>query len=349
MPSIIFSRNQSADSLQPFSLIRKVADIRMGFFTFRERWERISGARCRYENETGPQEREEPHVKVPENALPDFKEFDAKLPLADYPAKIVTVGFPWQITQLNHKAILFDFSLATQNRKSIDIPSHVKFHGKFPVFLEQGVQMEHCFINSNDGPVFISEGTLVMDGAMLRGPLFIGRGAVVKAGTSIYGATTIGPACIVGGEIKNVVMIANSNKAHHGYLGDSVIGEWCNLGAGTTSSNMKNTAGQVRLWSMQKKTFEFAGNKCGLMMGDFSRAAINTSFNTGTVTGICANIFDGQELTPKFIPSFSWGKNGKVKYDFEKAIREINHWMAFKGQALTQEMIDTLTNIYQKQ
>lgn len=349
MPSIILSRNQSADSLQPFSLVRKVADIRLGFFTFRERWERISGARCWYVNESFEQEPADTHLTVPENAIPDFDEFDSSLPVTEYLRKTNPVEHPWQIMQLNSKAILFDYSLATQNRRSAEIPSQVRSMGTFPVFIEQGVRLEHCFINSNEGPVFISEGAQIMDGAMLRGPLFIGRRAVVKAGTSIYGATTIGPGCIVGGEIKNVVMIANSNKAHHGYLGDSVIGEWCNLGAGTTSSNMKNTAGQVKLWSMHKKVFEPAGNKCGLMMGDFSRAAINTSFNTGTVTGICANIFDGQELTPKFIPSFSWGKDGKVKYDFEKALNEINNWMAFKGQSLTEDMIDTLTNIYQKQ
>ncbi|WP_336514692.1 glucose-1-phosphate thymidylyltransferase [Pollutibacter soli] len=329
--------------------MRKVADIPMGFFTFRERWERISGIRCRYESEGLETASAGSDLSLPENALPDFNEFDLSIPVNEYLGKYTLIEKPWQIFQLNQKAILFDYRLATSQRISAELPSHVKSIGSFPVFIEEGAMLEHCFINSKDGPVFISQDALIMDGAMLRGPLFIGRKTVVKAGTSIYGATSIGHNCVVGGEIKNVVMMANSNKAHHGYLGDSVVGEWCNLGAGTTSSNMKNTAGQVKLWSMYKKDFEFAGNKCGLIMGDFSRAAINTSFNTGTVTGICSNIFDGQELTPKFIPSFSWGKDGKIKYDFEKVVIEINSWMAFKGQSLTKEMIETLTNIYQKQ
>src|SRR5215210_5046059 len=151
------------------------------------------------------------------------------------------------------------------------------------------------------------------------------EGAVLKIGTRIYGATTIGPYSMGGGEIKNSIITGYSNKAHDGYLGDSVIGEWCNLGAGTSNSNLRNTGGPVRVWNQQTKDFELAANKCGLLMGDYSRCAVNTSFNTGTVVGVSCNIF-GAGLTPKHIPSFTWGTDPECRYKFEKAIQDIGNW-----------------------
>lgn len=142
-----------------------------------------------------------------------------------------------------------------------------------------------------------------MEGCLLRGPLAIGERTTVKMGTKIYGATTVGPKCTVGGEIKNSVFFGHSNKAHDGYLGDAVIGEWCNLGAGTSCSNVKNTASNVMVWT--PKGLMNAGKKCGVIMGDYSRTAINTSINTGTIIGVSSNVF-GNGLTPKYIPSFSW-------------------------------------------
>ncbi|HMH34229.1 MAG TPA: hypothetical protein VK543_14425, partial [Puia sp.] len=159
----------------------------------------------------------------------------------------------------------------------------------------------------------------------------------------IYGATSIGPFSVVGGEIKNSVLFGYSNKAHEGYLGDSVIGEWCNLGAGTSNSNLRNNAGMVKLWSAKQNAFIDAGQKCGLLMGDFSRSAINSSFNTGTVVGICCNIFDGG-LTPKFIPSFSWGKNGR--YQWDKLIDDLRAWKKLKKQILSDAEIRTLKHIF---
>jgi UDP-N-acetylglucosamine diphosphorylase/glucosamine-1-phosphate N-acetyltransferase len=181
---------------------------------------------------------------------------------------------------------------------------------------------------------------------MLRGPVAIGEGAVVKMGAALYGATTIGPGCIIGGEVKNSVFFSFSNKAHDGYIGDAVIGSWCNLGAGTSCSNIRNTATPVKVWNISQHRFMEAGLKCGLMMGDYSRCGINTSFNTGTVVGVCANIFQSGSLQPKYIPSFSWGSDTGISYDPSKAIADINNWMAFKSRTLTQLETEQLKTLY---
>ncbi|MEJ0080788.1 MAG: hypothetical protein WDM78_07510 [Puia sp.] len=158
---------------------------------------------------------------------------------------------------------------------------------------------------------------------------------------------SVGPGCVIGGEIKNSVIFGYSNKAHDGYLGDSIIGEWCNLGAGSTNSNMKNSGGSVKLWNPLKKTFINAGLKCGLMMGDYSRSAINTSFNTGTVVGPASHVF-GNGATPSYLPCFSWGYEHEV-YDFERAIQHISKWKKLKGQILSDEEIRQLKIIFDKQ
>jgi UDP-N-acetylglucosamine diphosphorylase/glucosamine-1-phosphate N-acetyltransferase len=165
-------------------------------------------------------------------------------------------------------------------------------------------------------------------------------------GAKIYGATTIGPHSIVGGEIKNSVIFGYSNKAHDGYLGDSVVGEWCNIGAGTSNSNMKNNVSEVRMWNEATKQMINTGfKKCGLIMGDYSRAAINTSFNTGTMVGVCANIFGPGEV-PKVVPNFSWGSTGSHKYQFEKAVADIEKWMKLKGHALDEKQKTRLKLIF---
>jgi UDP-N-acetylglucosamine diphosphorylase/glucosamine-1-phosphate N-acetyltransferase len=186
-----------------------------------------------------------------------------------------------------------------------------------------------------------------MEGSLIRGPFALCEGATVKLGTKIYGATTIGPYSIAGGEIKNSVIFGYSNKGHDGYLGDAVIGEWCNLGAGTSNSNLKNNAREVQIWDIGSKRFVAAGTKCGLLMGDYSRSAINTSFNTGTVVGVCCNVF-GEGLTPKYIPSFSWGFDNKQKYQLDKALRDIASWKRFKGRELTGAEVQNIQSIFEK-
>lgn len=182
-----------------------------------------------------------------------------------------------------------------------------------------------------------------MEGAIIRGPFALGESAVIKTGAKIYGATTIGPFAVAGGEIKNSVIFGYSNKAHDGYLGDAVIGEWCNIGAGVSNSNLKNTANDVFIWQPNGK--QNAGKKCGVLMGDYTRVAINTAINTGTVIGVAANVFTSG-LTPKFIPSFAWGIDDTVKYELDKALEHINNWKQLKHSNLTTAEKKLLNYIY---
>jgi len=246
--------------------------------------------------------------------------------------EIKTIQYPWDIFQLNNWAIERDFELLINNRKSQPISKTNSVIKSSRIFLEKGARMEHCIINASAGPVYIGKNAEVMEGSYIRGPLAVCEGAVLKMGSKVYGATTIGPYCIGGGEIKNSVLFGYSNKAHDGYLGDSVIGEWCNLGAGTTNSNLKNNAGPVKVWTPAGEMN--AGIKCGVMMGDYSRTAINTSINTGTVISVACNVFNAG-LTPKYIPAFSWGSEGIKRYEFEKALNDIANWKKLKEKNIT--------------
>lgn len=259
-----------------------------------------------------------------------------------YNGEIHELQYPWQIFQMNARAIEDDFRWLTAGRKTEKISKTNTMIGG-AVFIEEGVQMEACVLNAQDGPIYIGKDATIMEGSLLRGPLAIGEGAVVKMGTKIYGATTIGPGCTVGGEIKNSVLFGFSNKAHDGYLGDSVIGEWCNLGAGTSNSNLKNNVSDVVIWTPHGP--RSAGMKCGVLIGDYSRTAINTSINTGTVIGVCSNVM-ATGLTPKYIPSFSWGSDGLERYRFEKAIHDIANWKRLKKQDVTESERMILQHIF---
>jgi UDP-N-acetylglucosamine diphosphorylase / glucose-1-phosphate thymidylyltransferase / UDP-N-acetylgalactosamine diphosphorylase / glucosamine-1-phosphate N-acetyltransferase / galactosamine-1-phosphate N-acetyltransferase len=261
----------------------------------------------------------------------------------EFEGELKEIKFPWDITQTNGWAIREDFDLLTQKRKSQKISSTNKLTNASNIFIEKGAVIEHCFLNAADGPIYIGKNAVVMEGSMLRGPIAIGENAVIKMGSKIYGATTIGPNCTAGGEIKNSVFFANSNKAHDGYVGDSVIGEWCNMGAGTSNSNIKNNASSVMVWT--KNGAVDVGLKCGVLMGDYSRTAINTSINTGTIIASCCNVF-GNGLTPKYIPSFSWGSEGVERYRFEKALADVENWKQLKGQTLTQNEKTILKHIF---
>jgi len=242
---------------------------------------------------------------------------------------VKVINYPWDIVQLNDWAIREDFELVTRKRKSQPLSRTNKLINPKNIFVEKGAMVEHSILNASAGPIYIGRNAVIMEGCIIRGPFAMGDGATLKMGAKIYGATTLGPACVFGGEVKNSVVFGYSNKAHDGYLGDSVVGEWCNMGAGTSNSNMKNNASEVRLWTPKGQIG--AGMKSGVMMGDYSRTAINTSINTGTVIGVCCNVF-GAGLTPKYIPSFSWGSEGVNRYDFEKALKDIAAWKKLKGQ-----------------
>jgi len=255
------------------------------------------------------------------------------------------IHYPWDIFQLNDWAIRQDFELLTKKRKSQAIPKSNKIINPSQVFIEKGAKLEHCIINASTGPVYIGKNAELMEGSVIRGPFAIGEGACLKMGSKVYGATTIGPYCVAGGEIKNSILFGYSNKAHDGYLGDSVIGEWCNMGAGTTNSNLKNNASMVRVWTPKGEIN--AGLKCGVMMGDYSRTAINTSINTGTVIGVAANVF-GNGLTPKYIPSFSWGSEGVKRYELEKAMIDIDDWKKLKNLSVNHAEKSILKYIFDK-
>lgn len=253
--------------------------------------------------------------------------------------------YPHQIFQYNDEFIRLDYALITNTRISATLNFSVQTQNDHDIFIEEGAAISHSILNASTGPIYIGKNVTIMEGSLLRGPVALCEGATVKMGAKIYGATTVGPNCVVGGEIKNAVLFANSNKAHDGYLGDSVIGEWCNLGAGTSNSNVKNTGGEVTQWNYLN-TKVSAGRKCGVIMGDYSRTAINTSINTGTVIGVCCNVF-GNGLTPKFIPDFSWGMNGDNRYVFEKAIIDIDAWKKMKKKIITEQEAKVLKHIFE--
>ncbi len=257
--------------------------------------------------------------------------------------EIKSIQFPWDIFQLNDYAIRQDFSLLTEKRKSQKISKTNRVVKSGDIFIEKGANVEHCVLNASEGPIYIGKNSLIMEGTAIRGPFACGEGVVVKMNSRIYGATTIGPYCTAGGEIKNSVFFAYSNKSHDGYIGDSVIGEWCNLGAGTSNSNLKNNASTVKVWTPKGEMN--AGKKCGAFMGDYSKTSINTSINTGTVMGVCSNVFEAG-LTPKYIPNFSWGSDGLRRYELEKALTDIDNWKKLKGKAITENEKTILTYIF---
>lgn len=257
--------------------------------------------------------------------------------------EVKSLQYPWDIIHLNDWAIRQDFTMIKGKRKSQAIPRSNKVMASSNIFIEKGARVEHCILNAATGPIYIGKNAEIMEGAIIRGPFAMGEGACVKMGAKVYGATTLGPFCVAGGEVKNSVLFGFSNKAHDGYLGDSVIGEWCNLGAGTTNSNLKNNASDVGVWTPKGQVT--VGLKCGVMMGDYSRTAINTAINTGTVIGASCSVF-GSGLTPKYIPSFSWGSEGVNRYAFDKALRDIEKWKKLRSQTLTDNERSILKYIF---
>jgi UDP-N-acetylglucosamine diphosphorylase/glucosamine-1-phosphate N-acetyltransferase len=253
--------------------------------------------------------------------------------------------YPWQIFQWNDGMIREDFELIRLKKTSQPLPAGNQYCNEQNIFIEEGAEINFAVLNALAGPIYIGKNAVIMEGSLVRGPFAACRGAVVKMGATIYGATTLGPYCTAGGEIKNSVMQAFSNKSHNGYLGDAVIGRWCNLGAGTSNSNVKNTGSEVKMWCYQANKYMPVGAKGGVIMGDYTRTAINTSLNTGTVTGICCNIFEGGIL-PKHINSFSWGGGGDGRYRLEKALDDIDNWKKMKQHGLSGAEKEILKHIF---
>jgi len=336
------------NTLFPFGIVRSVAHIRTGILTIFEKWQFYFPGKVSIASEKSIRDFDETEcIKYPVNFIPSYdflKQVSVQKEKLPFTTDCKILEHPWQIFEYNNWAINQDFKMITERRTSEKIPSSNRFISSENIFVEPGAKINFSVLNAESGPIYIGKDAEIQEGCLLRGPIAIGAESRVKMGTKIYGATTIGPNCLVGGEIKNSVLMAFSNKAHDGYLGDSVIGEWCNLGAGTSNSNLKNNASTVKIWSKKENNFVAAGKKCGLLMGDYSRCAINTSFNTGTIVGACCSIF-GNSFPPKFIDNFSWGNQ---KYILEKAIEDINNWKKLKDQEITETESQSLKNIYKQ-
>ena len=341
--NIFLDDSNFREQLFPFTYTRHVADIRIGILTIREKWEIITGERV----VTNPEEKKEDSVIIQAHILPTkssakniIQAAKDKTPILETD-EIKMLHHPWQIFQYNDWALRNDFDLVTYKRKSQPLSQTNQCANPHNIFLEDAVIAEHCFLNAAAGPIYIGKNAELMEGSMIRGPFSAGEESLIKMGSKIYGATSIGPYCVAGGEIKNSILFGYSNKAHDGYLGDSVIGEWCNLGAGTSNSNVKNTGGSVRYIIDKNHNEIIAGNKAGLLMGDYSRAAINTSFNTGTIVGVCCNIFAARP--EKFVNNFSWGDE---RYIFDKVLADISNWKKMKGQQLSSSEKEILHHLY---
>ncbi len=375
--AIVLFDNQYRKKLYPFTATKAVADLRLGIFTIKERWEKLTNQKVFIQTENYLQGLYE---KISENdllwvdatVLPDENllsalfnlEVDSALVNDDgliairkiskcenlfqsfkkaTSIHIKRLDFAWQLFQWNDEWLRKDFLNIIQNRVSQKISSTNFIQSPQNIFIEEGAVVEYAFINANDGPVYIGKNAVVSEGAMIRGPFALLENALVKMGAKIVGATTIGPACTVCGEIKNSILFGYSNKGHDGYLGDSVIGEWCNVGAGTSNSNVKNSAGTIKMWNAFDKNFYEVGNKAGVLVGDYSRFSINSSINTGSFVGVACSIF-GNGLLPKVMNDFTWGTSDE--YEFDKAIRDISNWKKIKHQQLNDVEIDILRYIF---
>lgn len=244
------------------------------------------------------------------------------------------INFIWDIFRLNDEALKSDFELLTKGQKSAPISATNQVFGAENIFVEEGAKIECSILNASTGPIYIGKNAEIMEGCLVRGSLALCEGSVLKMGTKIYGPTTIGPHSRVGGEVNNVVIHGYSNKSHDGYLGNSILGEWCNLGADTNVSNLKNNYAGIRLWNYISEKFEPTGLQFfGLVMGDHSKTAISTMFNSGTVVGVSANIF-GSGFPRNFVPSFSWGgASGFMTFKTDKAFETMEKVMERRGMS----------------
>lgn len=391
---ILFDDNHR-DHLLPFVFIRPVAEIRVGILTIREKWEKWTGEQFSYLTNEYLREKYPLHTAAdniiingsitPNSELireimelskgevlmsdtvfiagyldeNDLADFDGFPPRSAHQKKTLVhfnhISKLWHIYRLNGEELLSDYQLLTANRKSAPISSTNNLINPGNIFVEEGASIEYATINANPGPVYIGKNSIIMEGAKIRGPFALGEGAKLKMGACIYGPTTVGPYSKAGGEITNSVIMGYSNKVHEGYVGNSVIGEWCNIGAGSNTSNLKNNYTLVKLWNYATGKFEETELQfCGLFMGDFSRCGINTMFNTGTVVGLSSNIY-GAGFPGSFIPSFSWGgASGFETYRLVKALETIEMGMALNQMEVSDmdkriiESVFMLTGRYRK-
>lgn len=355
MNVILFDQEQSWKNLLPLTYTRPVSEIRIGILTIKEKWDLELNTVCSYLTKSYlhnkfPLKEEVNSLFINGSLCPDTtliseikklkpqqvllknnlilalvgasKDINAihAIEKIEFSGEVLFVKNVWDVFQKNGDALKLDFELLTKNKRSQPLSNSVTVIGdKNLVFLEEGAKAEACILNTTAGPIYLAKDAEIMEGSVVRGPFALGEHSALKLSTKVYGPTTIGPHCKVGGEVNNSVIFGFTNKAHDGFLGNSVIAEWCNLGADTNNSNLKNNYGNVKLFNYAQNKMTDSGLQfCGLIMGDHSKSGINTMFNTGTVVGVAANIYGGG-FPDTHIPSFSWGgSEGFETYRLEK-------------------------------
>ncbi|CAI8312072.1 MAG: Uncharacterised protein [Flavobacterium sp. SCGC AAA160-P02] len=373
------------NALLPFTYTRPFADIRIGILTLRDKWEKHLGLTTstiteEYLEDKYPMVELEENILINASFIPTKKLIDKLKALTknqaifqgeeriafftsdtqeevdfdsyehiEYEDDLIQIKNTCDIFSFNEQAIQADFELITDGKKSQPIPEGVQAIHKENIFIEEGATVLFSSLNASDGPIYIGKGAEIMEGCLVRGPFAMCDHSVLKMGAKVYGATTLGPYCKVGGEVSNSVLFGYSNKGHEGFLGNSVIGEWCNLGADTNTSNLKNNYAEVKLWNYQANKFTKTGLQfCGLMMGDHSKCGINTMFNTGTVVGVSTNIF-GSGFPRNFIPSFSWGgASGFTSYQLKKVFEVTKVVMERRGIEFSEKEKQILEYIFKE-
>src|SRR5690606_31685174 len=381
--NIILFDDKEWKNLRPLTLTKPLGELRMGILTFKERWEKSIPGNYSYLTENYLAEKYTSQIEnlnlfinpayfpfqelanailnlnegeiilndekliAGKLSMEDFESFDKVNSKQIYKDKILHISQSWDLFTYNDTAIKFDFDLIRKNKKSQKISSTNGIINPENIFLEEGAVVEFAILNAKEGPIYIGKNAEIMEGSLVRGSLALCEEAKLNLGTKIYSGTTVGPYCKVGGEVNNSILMGYSNKGHDGFLGNSVLGEWCNLGADTNNSNLKNNYSTIKMWDYNTNSYIESGLQfCGLMMGDFSKSAINTQFNTGTVVGVSANVFDSG-FPPKFIPSFSWGgKESSSKFDFEKSCEAAQKMMERRKKLLTEADKRILKHIY---
>ncbi len=279
----------------------------------------------------------------------DLDSFTTSLDAKEFEGELDIIKHPWDIFRLNGKIIRSDFETLTKRRTSqpINDPATITYN-EDQIFVEEGAKVTAAVLNASNGPIYIGKNAEIQEGSLIRGPLALCEGAVVNMGAKLRGDNTVGPYSKVGGEVSNSVILGYSNKGHDGFIGNSVIGEWCNLGADTNTSNLKNNYAEVRLWDYGSGRFAKTGLQfCGLIMGDHSKCGINTMFNTGTVVGVNSNIF-GSGFPRNFIPSYAWGgASGFTTYQTKKAFEVAGVVMQRRKKELTETEEQILTHIFE--
>nr|WP_315184904.1 GlmU family protein [uncultured Flavobacterium sp.] len=375
----------SRNALLPFTFTRPVADILIGIMTIRQKWEMHLGSTTttlteEYLSDKFPMVELEENVMINASFLPtailvemvqDLKtnqaifkgeeviafytndeqeevDFDT-YEIIEFTDDCITVEHTWDIFSKNDAAIREDFQFLTEERTSQPIPESVNVIAPENIFIEEGAKLAFVTLNASSGPIYIGKDSEIMEGTVIRGPFALCENATVKMAAKIYGATTVGPYSRVGGEINNSVLFAYSNKGHDGFLGNSVLGEWCNIGADSNNSNLKNNYEEVKLWSYETEGFAKTGLQfCGLMMGDHSKCGINTMFNTGTVVGVSANIF-GSGFPRNFVPSFSWGgASGFTTYVTKKAFETAKLVMSRRNIVFDETEAAILAHVFEE-